>query len=86
MIVLIKEEGDKNMSNTICQRFIDQKQVSTDKLLYSAGRVECGYRRDYFTVADEQIGAKETFSVGQPVYLTRRKTPGLSYGDIRRSL
>jgi len=68
MIVLIKEEGDKNMSNTICQRFIDQKQVSTDKLLYSAGRVECGYRRDYFTVADEQIGAKETFSVGQPVY------------------
>lgn len=56
------------MSNTICQRFIDQKQVSTDKLLYLAGYVEYSYEDGCFVVADQQLEAQETFSVGQPVY------------------
>lgn len=50
------------------KRFIDQLEIGVDdsKLKYSAGIV---YKEEHgFIVGYEQIGAQETFSIGQPVF------------------
>lgn len=48
------------------KKFIDHYKDENVSIKYSAGVVE-QYGKD-FIVAYEQMGAKETFSIGQPVY------------------
>lgn len=50
------------------KRFIDEfeNDIDYEAIKYNAGKVSCDNGRYY--VSFEQVGARETFSIGQPVY------------------
>ena len=52
------------------KKFIDQIEdgVDVSLLSYSGGVIRYNETSDVFLVAEQQSGAEETFSVGQPVY------------------
>ena len=50
------------------KRFIDEYEndIDYEAIKYSAGKVS--YNNGRYYVSFEQVGARETFSIGQPVY------------------